>query len=222
MGDDKGGLLDAATQAVRMERLEGQQNLLAQQVKASLDAMTSALNTVQLETRAVTNKLGDVVSLQHSQDTNKSTIEDMKKALGDLNTRLEEWFDDFDQRNNRRWEQYEANRDNWRLRHEAENENDKKELEKEIRSVRETVIRALGWGAAAGALAGVIVGGFIWSLNERFTTTNKSIDQTVETATYNRELVDDQREKIHEIELYLARGGVNAEQPYVTKQQRQK
>lgn len=215
-------LLDSAQQAVRMERLEGQQNLLAQQVKASLDAMTSALNTVQLETRAVTNKLGDVVSLQHSQDTNKSTIEDMKKALGDLNTRLEGWFDDFDQRNNRKWEQYETNRDNWRLRHEAENEDDKKELEKEIRSVRETVIRALGWGAAAGALAGVIIGGFIWSLNERFTTQNKSIDQTVNTATYNRQLIDDQREKIHEVELYLARGGVNAEQPFVTKQQRPK
>lgn len=221
MVDKAGGILDPTAQAVRMERLEGQQNLLAQQVKASLDAMTSALNNVQLETRAVTNKLGDVVGLQHSQDTNKSSIEDMKKSLGDLNTRLEEWFDDFDERNNRRWEQYERNRDDWRLRHEAENENDKKELEKEIRTVRETVIRALGWGAAAGALGGVIIGGFLWSLNDRFGTYGSSLTQQRETSQYNRGLIDDQREKMHEIELYLARGGVNAREPYVTKQQRE-
>lgn len=217
MADKPSHSLDAA---VRMERLEGQQNLLAQQVKASLDAMTSALNTVQLETRAVTNKLGDIVSIQHSQDSNKTTIDDMRRSLGDLNTRLEEWLDDFDQRSQRRWEQYEKNRDQWRREHEADNEDTKRELEKEVRNVRERMIQFVGFSSAIGALAGVIVGGFLWNINYRFAEQKQDIERTEMTGTYNRSLIDAQTVEINDIKLYLARGGRTPDEPYVPRAQR--
>ena len=214
-------LLDAA---VRMERLEGQQNLLAQQVKASLDAMTSALNTVQLETRAVTNKLGDVVSIQHSQDSNKNAIDEVKKSLGDLNTRLEEWFDDFDQRNQRRWEQYEANRDAWRREHEAQNENDKRELEREVRSVRETVIRWGGVVFGLGLVVTIATSVAIYALNQRFETQASSIrgmrTEFNEYRALTERRYDDRVRKIHEIELYLSRGGRIPVEPYISQPQR--
>ena len=215
-------LLDAA---VRMERLEGQQNLLAQQVKASLDAMTSALNTVQLETRAVTNKLGDVVSIQHSQDSNKNAIDEVKKSLGDLNVRLEEWFDDFDQRNQRRWEQYETNRDMWRREHEGENENTKRELEREVRSVRETVIRWGGVVFGLGLVVTLVTSVAMYALNQRFDTQAASIIGIRADFNEYRSLTerryDDRVQKIHEIELYLSRGGERRNDPYITEQQRQ-
>lgn len=215
-------LLDAA---VRMERLEGQQNLLAQQVKASLDAMTSALNTVQLETRAVTNKLGDVVSIQHSQDSNKNAIDEVKKSLGDLNVRLEEWFDDFDQRNQRRWEQYESNRDAWRREHEGENANTKRELEREVRSVRETVIRWGGVVFGLGLVVTLVTSVAMYALNQRFDTQAASIIGIRADFNEYRSLTerryDDRVRKIHEIELYLSRGGERRNDPYITEQQRQ-
>lgn len=207
-------ILDAAQQAVRMERLEGQHNLLSQQVRQSLDAVKSSLDNVQLETRAAASKLHDLMQLQHSHDSNKQAIEDMRRSLGDLNTRLEEWFDDFDQRNNRRWEQHERNRDEWRLRHEAENENDRKDAEKDLRQVRETMIRAAGWIAGAGVLVSVVTGGFLWSLNDRFNTINKTLDATSHEASQARDRLDALRDKQHLMELYLVRGGANPNRPY--------
>lgn len=214
-------LLDAAAQAVRMERLEGQQTLLAQQLKTSVDNMTSTLHAVQAEARGIASRLNDVTSLQQQHDYSKAAIDEMRRSIVDLNQRLEEWFSDFDNRNQKRWSEYERQRDEWRHRHEADNENTERTLSGEIRSVRETVIRALGWGAGAGALVTVVVGGFIWSLNFRFTELSGDIARAESTSAYNRTLIDKQIEKTHEIELYLARGGVNRYQPFVTQQQRQ-
>lgn len=212
-------LLDAAAQAVRMERIEGQHALLAHQLKTSVDNMTSTLQAVQAEARGISTRLSDVTTLQQRQDYSNTAIEEMRRSIVDLNQRLEEWFSDFDQRNQNRWREYERQRDEWRLRHEAENENSERTLSGEIRSVRETVIRALGWGAGAGALVTVVVGGFIWSLNYRFTELSSDITRAEAASAYNRTLIDKQTEKTHEIELYLARGGVNRDQPYVTQQQ---
>jgi len=211
-------LLDAAAQAVKMERIEGQHNMLALQLKNSVDNMTVTLRDVQSETREIAARLNEVTALQQRQDHSNAAIQEMRSSIGDLNARLEEWFSDFDSRNQNRWREYERQRDEWRQRHEAENENKERELSGEIRSVRETVIRALGWGAGAGGLVTVIVGGFLWSLNYRFDEQAKGISKVDSDSAYNRSLIDKQTEKTHEIELYLARGGVNRDEPYVTKQ----
>lgn len=187
--------------------------------------MTSTLHNVQLETRAMTTKLADVVTLQHSQDSNKNAIDEVKRSLGDLNTRLEEWFDDFDQRNQQRWAQYEANRDAWRTRHEAENEDDKRELEREVRSVRETVIRWGGVVFGLGIVVTVATTVAMYALNQRFETQASSVQgmraQFNEYRALTERRYDDRVRKIHEIELYLSRGGERRSTPYITEQQRQ-
>lgn len=218
---DKGeGLLDAAQQAIRMERIEGEQRLLASQVKQSVDNLTSTLHAVQADSGRIMGKLSELAGLQNAHDSNKVSIDEMKKSVGDLNSRLEEWFDDFDQRNQRRWETYENNRDRWRSEHEVDNENTKRDLEKEIRSVRETVIRALGWGAGAGALVSVVAGGFIWALNFRFANVSEDVSR-VETANATQEsTLDRHSSELVDIKLYLARGGRIPEEPYVPQSQR--
>lgn len=222
--DKQGGLLDAAQQAVRMERIEGEQRLLASQVKQSVDVLTSTLHALQSDTRNVVAKISELAGLQNAHDSNKVAIDEMKKSVGALNERLEEWFDDFDKRNQRRWEQYESNRDQWRREHEANNEDTKRDLEKEIRSVRETVIRALGWGAGAGALVTVVIGGFIWTLNYRFADVSTDVTRVEQASSRNRQLIDemgrDHGKELADIKLYLARGGRIPDEPYVPQSQR--
>ena len=217
MTDKAGGIFDAANQAVRMERIEGDQRLLASQVKQSVDTLTSTLHALQSETRNVSTKLSDLAGLQGAHDFNRSAIDEVKRSVGELNTRLEEWFDDFDDRNNRRWEV-----------HEADNENDKRELEKEIRSVRETIIRGIGFGSAVSVVAGIVVGGFLWNLNYRFndisSDTLKDTTRIETAATRNRQLIDDVTKdygkELADIKLYLARGGRIPDEPYVPQSQR--
>ena len=222
--DKQGGLLDAAAQAVRLERIEGDHRLLQQQVKSSMDAMNSTLQNVQLEARAMSTKISDMHGLQGAHDSNNVAIGEVKKSLGELDKKLQDWFDDFDKRNDQRWERYEINRDQWRLRHEAENENDKKDLEKEIRSVRETVIRFIGFGSAIGALAGVVVAGFLWNINYRFNDNKEDTDRVEKSSAYNRSLIDEMGRahgsELADIQLYLARGGRIPEEAYVPQSQR--
>lgn len=212
-------LLDSAAQAVRMEQLSGRQALLEQQVKSSMDALTNMLSTAQLEIRNMTNKFGEVASIQHGQDANRAMLDELKNSVSVIGTRMETWFKDFDNRNNLKWEAAERNRDDWRLRHEAENENTYRTLEADLRSVRETVIRSLGWGLAAGTLTVVIVSGFLWSINDRFATTKERSAKTDQTIAAQAATVDKLRDKTTEIELYLARGGTNPRDPYKTAQQ---
>lgn len=213
MTDKPGGILDAAQQAIRMERLEGQQALLAQRVASGVENVASTLASVQSELRHVAARMGEVASLQKSHDSNKEAIDKMERSVGVLNARLEEWFDDFDNRNNE-----------WRREHEAHNEDTKRDLEKEIRSVRETVIRGIGWGSGVAVLAGLVAAGFIWNLNYRFNdVTGDSLKDTTRieaTAQRNRQLIDEQTEELDDIKLYLARGGKIPEEPYIPQSQR--
>lgn len=218
--DKEGSLLDAATQAVRMERMEGEHRLLQSQVKQSIDTLSSTLGNLQLETRTVLAKLSELAGLQNAHDSNKVSIDEVKRSVGELNTRLEEWFDDFDQRNQRRWELYEANRDSWRRQHEAENENSARDLEKEIRSVRETTIRFAAFGATFLLLGGTIVGGFIYNINYRFNEGKDDIAETQRTGGTNRALIEAQMKELVDIKLYLARGGRIPEEPYIPQSQR--
>lgn len=218
--DKAGGLLDAAQQAIRLERIEGDMRLLTQRVSSGMENVANTMSSVQVEVRGLNQKIGDLAGLQYSHDTNKGAIDEVKKSLGDLNTRLEEWFDDFDQRSQRRWEQYEKNRDEWRREHEAENENTKRDLEKEIRSVRETVIRFMGFSSALGALAGVVTGGFLWNINYRFNEVKDDVAERAAASSYNRSLFDKLNVELDDIKLYLARGGRIPDKPYVPRPQR--
>lgn len=217
--DRDGVSFDAASQAVRMQRLEGDHNLLAAQVKASVDNCTGALNSVQLEVRTLTSNLGKFSNMQHAHETNTTAIHEVKNSVNDLGRRLEGWMSDFERRNTEQWNQYRLDRDSWRSTHERLNEETKDVLHERINTVREATIRILAWAGGAGALAAVIAAGFLWSLNDRFNNTAVAVQAVDARVTKNTERVTslDTRntDKIHQIELYLARGGENAKQPYV-------
>lgn len=218
--DKPGALLEAAEQALRIVGIEGEQKLLAAQVKNSVDNLTNTLHAVQADSRNIMTKLSELAGLQNAHDSNKVAIDEMKKSVGDLNSRLEAWFDDFDRRNDRRWELYEADRNQWRRQHEAENENANRDLEKEIRSVRETTIRFAAIGATFLLLGGTIVGGFIYNINYRFNEGKDDIAETQKTGGTNRALIEAQMKELVDIKLYLARGGRIPEEPYIPQSQR--
>lgn len=218
--DNNGGLLNVAQHAIRLERIEGEQRLLASQVKQSVDTLTSTMHSLQSDMRNVSNKISELTSLQHAHDANKAALDEMKKTMVDLNSRLEDWFDDFDQRNQRRWEQYEAGREQWQREHEAANARDKRELEREIRGVRETTIRFAAFGAAIALLGGTIVGGFIWNIDYRFHEGENDIAEARQIAASARDKLDALMAELVDIKLYLARGGRIPEEPYVPQSQR--
>lgn len=222
--DRPGGLLDAAEQAIRLERIEGDMRLLTQRVSSAMENVTNALGSVQVEVRGCSVKMSELAGLQNAHDSNKMSIDKVERSLSELGTRLESWFDQFEAKQDQRWRDYAADRDQWRREHEAENENKHRELEKEIRSVRETVIRFVGFGSALGALAGVVVAGFLWNINYRFTDNKLDTDRVESSSAYNRRLIDqmgvDHGKELADIKLYLARGGRIPEEPYVPQSQR--
>lgn len=163
-----------------------------------LDPTTQAIKIERLEGRQ--NSLEQLV---------KASNDRLEATMRELSGRLERWFDD-----------YERQRDEWRERHEAENEATSREMAQEIRSVRETLIRSVGIGSGLGLLGGVIISGFLWTLNYRFAEQQQDIERTEMTGTYNRSLIDAQIVEINDIKLYLARGGRIPDEPYVPRTQR--
>lgn len=222
--DKAGGLLDVAEQAIRLERIEGDMRLLAQRVGSGMENVTNALATVQIEVRGCATNISELRGLQGAHDSNKVAIDKVEKSVSELSSRLESWFDEFEAKQEQRWRDYSSNRDQWRREHEASNEDSKRELEKEIRSVRETVIRFVGFGSSIGALAGVIVAGFLWNINYRFTDNKEDTDRVEQLSTRNRQLIDqmgvDHGKELSDIKLYLARGGRIPEEPYIPQSQR--
>lgn len=213
MTEKQGSMFDPAHQAVKMERLEGQHALLAQRVTVAMENVTSSLASVQAEMRGFSSKLGELTGLQQSHDSNKESIAKIERSVDDLRTTLDSWFDEFGDKQDQRW-----------LRHEAENEDTKRDLEKEIRGVRETVIRFAAFGAAVSVLGGTIVIGFLWNINYRFNDiASDTADDTnrIEAASVrNRQLIDSFTAELADIKLYLARGGRIPEEPYIPKSQR--
>lgn len=222
--DRPGGLLDAAEQAIRLERIEGDMRLLTQRVSSAMENVTNALGSVQVEVRGCSTKVSELTGLQGAHDSNKVAIDKVEKSVSELGARLESWFDEFEAKQEQRWRDYSNNRDQWRREHEADNENVKKDLEKEIRSVRETVIRFVGFGSAIGALAGVVVAGFLWNINYRFTDNKEDTDRVEQLSTRNTQRIDamgvDHGKELADIKLYLARGGRIPDEPYIPQSQR--
>ena len=194
--------------------------LLTQRVSSAMENVTNALGSVQVEVRRCSTKVSELTGLQGAHDSNKVAIDKVEKSVSELGARLESWFDEFEAKQEQRWRDYSNNRDQWRREHEAENENVKKDLEKEIRSVRETVIRSIGIGSGVGLFGGVIISGFMWMLNYRFTEQAQDVQRAEQTSGYNRSLIDAQTVEVNDIKLYLARGGRIPDESYVPRSQR--
>lgn len=206
--------LTLGSQALKLEGLRGSHLLLAQRVDQSISHMTDLLSGLQQDVRQMTSKIGEVANLQQSHDLGRDSMQEIKASVAEIGRKMEQWFDDITESNERRWQVYEHNRNMWRQQHEAENEDTKRELTKEIRNVRETVMRVMGWGGGAGALVTIVVAGFMFWLNQRFDNVQASVTATMAAHERNRDAIEQEKDKRHEIELYLARGGVNSRDPY--------
>lgn len=192
---------DSAQQAMDIKDLNHRAELLQVQLKNALEGMTSALQSVQVEQRAATIKLEQVVSLQASQDNSREAIEHLRQGQVDLTSRLESWFDDQDRRS-----------EQWRREHEAENEDTARALRTMVQDTRESLIRILAWSGGAGAVVGVLVLGFVGFLNFRFNAS----DSELRKESVRIEIM---LGRLREVELYLARGGTHSSRPFITDQQ---
>ena len=76
------------------------------------------------------------------------------------------------------------------------------------------------FGSALGALAGVIIGGFLWNINYRFNEAKEDLSERTVASSYNRSLFDKVNAELVDIKLYLARGGRIPVEPYVPPTQR--
>lgn len=195
---DKPDFLDAAKQAVEMSELRGAHNLLAQQVKGSVDGFSSTLNNVQLEVRNLSSKITELTGLQHGHDANNVAIARVETSVAEVSKKLDEWFSDFEEEQDRKWTKYEDDRDRWRTAHEADN-----------RHTRESLIRWNGVGFAVVLLGGAVVAGFLWVLNMRFQDAKDESDVLAQRHVLHEAQQTRLVEKTHEMELYLARTGYN-------------
>jgi DNA repair exonuclease SbcCD ATPase subunit len=188
---------------IRMERLEGQHNLLAQQVKTSADNVRNTLDNVQLEVRALSNKIDTLTDLRHSHDSNNKAVEDLKENIRELDHKIENWFNEISDDQKEKWDRHYRDRDKWRQEHLADNQRTK-----------DTITRWSGVGFSLVLVGGAVVSGFVWSLNFRFNTAQAASERIEAQAARNRDAGEAMKDKLHQIELYLARGGVNPSQPY--------
>lgn len=203
MTDKTGVSFETAHMAVQLKELEGEHKLIAAQLAGSVQALTSGLQALQVESRAIVAKLQDLASLQGLHDTNKEIMQDVKKSVVDMGARLERWIDD-----------ERKERDEWQLRHEADNENDHRSLEDRIGKVQGKLAQASGAVAVVVLLGGTIVGGFLWSINERFTTAANTMDKIATAVNRNADNIEELDDRVRDIEIYLARGGHNPNDPY--------
>ena len=197
---DKPDFLEAAKHAVDLAELRGEHRLLAQQVKSSVDGFSHTLNTVQIEMRNLSKNITELTGLQHGHDANNIAIGKIEGSVSDLGKKLDEWFEDFEQAQAGKWEKYEADRDRWRSAHEADN-----------RDTRERLIRWNGVGFAVVLLGGAVVAGFLWVLNMRFQDAKDDSEVLAQRHVLHEAQQAKLVDKTHEMELYLARTGYQAQ-----------
>lgn len=188
---------------IRVERLQSQHDLLAAQVKQSVDGVSHTLNNVQLEVRSLSNKIDALAELRYSHESNERAVDGVKESLSELNIKLENWFNEFRSDQEEKWDRYYKERDAWRSAHEADNQ-----------KTKDTLTRWSAAGFVVVLVGGAVVSGFVWTLNFRFNNAEQSSGRVEAQAARNRDAGEAMKDKLHQIELYLARGGVNPSQPY--------
>jgi hypothetical protein len=200
--------IDIAAVALRQVELEGEQRLLSQGVKNSLDAFRSTMDNVQLEVRHMSSRLETLAEVTAQQATTQESVNHLNNTLSDLRSSFETMIKEIVQGQERRWEAHE--RDN--------------------RETRDQVIRWGGIGFAVMLMGGFIVSGFVAFQQMQFTQFGKEIAQTgkasadmqtafMERANQNSAAINATAASVRDIELYLARGGGIPSTPYQPKGQ---
>ena len=194
--DKHGGILDAAHQAVQLKELEGDVRLLNQTLSGNIKALDNSINSLQLESRGIVAKIDGLIGLQAQHDTNRETLAELKRSVTELGNKMERWADD-----------ERKERDEWQLRHEADNENESREIGEKLDRINGKVNVARGALSVVVLLGGAIVTGFLWNINMRFEASSAAVIAVVNRVDRNGENVEEIDDRLREIELYLARGG---------------
>ena len=188
---------------VRIAELAGQHAVLQSEVKGSIQNMASTLASVQAEVRTVVERVTDVAALRAANEQDRAAMARIESTLTDLGAKIERRLERMDRENEDRW-----------LRHEAENENTARDMRNRLDNAEVTlrtrldiaehkISRAVGWTSGLGVTAMLLIGGFIWAINFRF-----------EDVRDDTRKIDPMLDKIHALELYLARGGSRPTHPY--------
>lgn len=201
-------VLDVAHQAVRLEELNGRQNLLSLQITQGLNATRTAIEGTQSEVHKLVGAVEKLAAFQTDHASNKDALDMLRRQIDLVSTRMEQLFTDQARVQDRKWDAYAVDRDQRWREHEADNENTARDLRKEmtdikdieVRKLREKLIRWTGVGFGFGLVAVMIVSGFLYHLNYRFNENDATTTKLqAQAAVGVRELA--------EIKLYLARGG---------------
>lgn len=207
-------VIDVASQAVRLEQMQGAHDLLQLSVKNAIENMSSTLQSVQAETRNVTTQITKLARSQDEAAHDRKAMDRLEQSIVELREELRRGFASKDE-TDRAWrESFERSRDEWRTRHEAENENAEVDLCKSIQHVKDTVRSTRSWALGAGALLGVLTVVAVTFLDYRFDEAKENHSVLQRTVEYNRSQIDLEKEKRHQIELYLARGGNRTGDPF--------
>ena len=226
MTDNKGTVpFAAAQQALDIAEVQKNHELLQQRVSHGMENVTNTMAGFNQTVSKLVDRVDGLLKFQQSHEANREAIAELRLTINGMENNLKSWLEDVVETNNQKWASYEHNRDLWRQQHEAENEDAirdalsrldavRERLTGEIRTVRENWIRTVGWGTGAGVLVSIVVAGFLFWLNEKFEYARDVAQQNMIAVEGNRAAVEREKDKRHEMELYLARGGRVPEQPY--------
>lgn len=207
MSDKKPVPLAVAEQAARIVEIEGVLQLQSLTVKVAVENMSNTLASVQSDVRKSVEEIHKLALAHATSEADRQAIGRLEANFGELNKRLEEWFDDREKLDEQRWQAHDRTTEEYRLRHEAENENNFQEVNIRLNAHERKM--TLWQGAIIGfsLLAATIVGGFLWTLNSRFEANNAAITDLTSKAEANRVRFETLKDKQHEIELWMARNG---------------
>lgn len=171
--------------AVRLEQIDGNYRVLHAEVHGSIKHMLSAMDSVQIEVRRAAEKMSDVSALQQRSEQDREALERIERQVVSLGQKVETQLDRMNTDNEERW-----------ARHEAENEDAERDVQNKLTDMDRKMVRALGWVGGFSATAALLLGVVVYTINLRF-----------DNASRDASKVDPLIEKVHQIELYLARDG---------------
>ena len=187
---------DPAHVALRVVELASELEITRTALTNATQNMGSALQALQVDTRAIAQKMDNVTLLAARQETLDDEIERAFVAIKDL---------------------AETSREKWDQHHSAES-TDRASRDQEIRSAREKLILWGGVGVGFSILAATLTAIVAWSVNTRFDNQSRDhdkldarLDKHIEISTEDHKAAT---ARIDKIEKYLIRGGKTPNEPY--------
>ncbi len=199
--------LDPVQQAFRIQQLEHAQELQQANTKQAIDNLGHNIDNVQIDVREIKARLTDIATAQQASAVGREEIARLTAAIDQLSMKMDS-----------NYREHIKDTTAWQDAHENDNERHREEIQKDFRSIRDKTIWATGASYGISLLIGV-VGGLVWNhVNDRFNGQAESIRELRADYGQYRDLTerryDERVRKIHNIELYLVRGGERRDDPY--------